>query len=88
VIASLLLTAALASADVDEAVTWIGRLRAEAFDDRVAAYKALERLGREALPALRAAANSGDPTPRSSSRWPTPPARRSSATMSSLRSTP
>jgi hypothetical protein len=65
VIASLLVTAALASADVDEAVTWIGRLGAEAFDDRVAAYKALEQLGREALPALRAAADSDDPRIRS-----------------------
>jgi hypothetical protein len=57
----LLLAAALASADADEAVAWIGRLSAEAFDDRVAACKALERLGAEALPALRAAADSSDP---------------------------
>ena len=38
----------------------IGRLGASSFDDRVAACKALEHLGREALPALRAAADSSD----------------------------
>ncbi len=66
--APFLLTLVLASAYADDqpdAVTLIGRLGAESFDDRVAAYKALERLGGEALPALRAAADTSDPRVRS-----------------------
>ena len=66
--APFLLTLVLASAYADDqpdAVTLIGRLGAESFDDRVAAYKALERLGGEALPALRAAADTSDPQVRS-----------------------
>ena len=67
-IGSILLTALLASAYADDgsdAVTLIGRLGAETFDDRVAAYKALEQLGSEALPALRSAADTSDPRVRS-----------------------
>ena len=66
--APFLLTIVLASAyadDPSDAVTLIGRLGAESFDDRVAAYKALERLGGEALPALRAAADTSDMRVRS-----------------------
>ena len=66
--APVLLTLVLASASADDppdAVTLIGRLGAESFDDRVAAYKALERLGGEALPALRAAADTSDMRVRS-----------------------
>ena len=66
--APFLLTLVLASASADDppdAVTLIGRLGAESFDDRVAAYKALERLGGEALPALRAAADTSDMRVRS-----------------------
>jgi hypothetical protein len=68
VFAPFLLTIVLASAyadDQSDAVTLIGRLGAESFDDRVAAYKALERLGGEALPALRAAGDTSDPRVRS-----------------------
>jgi hypothetical protein len=60
VFAPVLLTLVLASASADDppdAVTLIGRLGSEAFDDRVAAYKALELLGGAALPALRTAAD-------------------------------
>jgi hypothetical protein len=39
----------------------IPQLAAPSFDDRVAAYKELERLGAAALPALRTAANSSEP---------------------------
>ena len=49
VFAPFLLTLVLASAPADDppdAVTLIGRLGSESFDDRVAAYKALERTGR------------------------------------------
>jgi hypothetical protein len=63
VFAPVLLTLALASASADDppdAVTLIGRLGSESFDDRVAAYKALDRKGGAALPALRAAADTGD----------------------------
>jgi hypothetical protein len=63
VFASFFLTMILASAYTDDqpdAVTLIGRLGADSFDDRVAAYKALEGLGGEALPALRAAADTSD----------------------------
>jgi hypothetical protein len=63
-----LLTLLLASAytdDQSDAATLIGRLGAESFDDRVAAYKALERLGGAALPALRAAADTSDMRVRS-----------------------
>ena len=66
--APVLLTLVLASAAADDppdAVALIGRLGAESFDDRVAAYKALERLGGEALPALRAAGDSSDMRVRS-----------------------
>lgn len=66
-IAPVLLTVALASAYADDApdvAGWIGRLGAEAFDDRVAAYKAIERLGPSALPALNAAAGANDPRVR------------------------
>ena len=69
--APFLLTIVLASVyadDQSDAVTLIGRLGAPSFDDRVAAYKALERLGAEALPALRAAANSSDTRVRSRAR--------------------
>lgn len=61
--APFLLTLVLASASADDhpdAAALIGRLGSESFDDRVAAYKALEHLGGEALPALRAAADTGD----------------------------
>ena len=61
--APILLTLALLSASADDppdAVTLIGRLGSESFDDRVAAYKALEHKGGAALPALRAAADTGD----------------------------
>jgi hypothetical protein len=63
-----LLTLVLASAPADDrldAVTLIGRLGSESFDDRVAAYKGLERLGGAALPALRAAADTSDMRVRS-----------------------
>ena len=66
--APFLLTLVLASASADDppdAVTLIGRLGSESFDDRVAAYKALERLGGAALPALRAAADTSDMRVRS-----------------------
>ena len=66
--APFLLTLVLASAFADDpadAVTLIGRLGSESFDDRVAAYKALEHLGGAALPALRAAADTGDSRVRS-----------------------
>lgn len=46
----------------------VARLGSERFDDRVAAYKALEALGAEALPALRAAADAGDPRVRTRAR--------------------
>jgi hypothetical protein len=63
-----LLTLVLASAsagDQSEAVALIGRLGAESFDERVAAYEALEALGAEAMPALRAAADTSDTRVRS-----------------------
>ena len=66
--APVLLTLVLASASADDppdAVTLIGRLGSDSFDDRVAAYKALERLGGAALPALRAAADTSDMRVRS-----------------------
>jgi hypothetical protein len=66
--APFLLTLVLASAPADnppDAVTLIGRLGSESFDDRVAAYKALERQGGAALPALRAAADTSDMRVRS-----------------------
>ena len=69
--APFLLTMALASAyadDQSDVVALIGGLGAQSFDDRVAAYKALERIGREALPALRAAADTGDTRARSRAR--------------------
>jgi hypothetical protein len=68
VIEPLLLTLALAMGFADDeadAVMLIARLSAPSFDDRVAAFKALERLGPLALPALRAAADSNDPRVRS-----------------------
>jgi hypothetical protein len=66
--APFLLTLVLASAPADDppdAVTLIGRLGSESFDDRVAAYKALERQGGAALPALRAAVDTSDMRVRS-----------------------
>ncbi|MDR3638064.1 MAG: hypothetical protein P4L84_29940 [Isosphaeraceae bacterium] len=42
-------------------VTLIGRLGADTSEERIAAYKAIERLGGAALPALRAAADASDP---------------------------
>jgi hypothetical protein len=63
-----LLTLVLASASADDppdAVTLIGRLGSESFDDRVAAYESLERKGGAALPALRAAADTSDMRVRS-----------------------
>jgi hypothetical protein len=68
VFASVLLTLVLASVSADlppDAVALIGRLGSESFDDRVAAYKALERQGGAALPALRAAADTSDMRVRS-----------------------
>jgi len=68
VLAPVLLTLVLASASADDppdAVTLIGRLGSESFDDRVAAFKALERLGGAALPALQAAGDAGDMRVRS-----------------------
>jgi hypothetical protein len=68
VFARFLLTLVLASAAADDppdAVTLIGRLGSASFDDRVAAYKALERTGGAALPALRAAADTSDTQVRS-----------------------
>jgi hypothetical protein len=68
VLALFLLTLVLASTSADdpaEAVALIGRLGSESFDDRVAAYKALERLRGAALPALRAAAGTSDMRVRS-----------------------
>jgi hypothetical protein len=68
VFAPFLLALALASAPADDppdAAALIGRLGSESFDDRVAAYKALEHLGGGALPALRAAADTGDMRVRS-----------------------
>ena len=68
---SFMLTFVLASASVDDqsdAVTLIGRLGAPSFDDRVAAYKALEQLGTKAMPALRAAVKSSDSRVRSRAR--------------------
>jgi hypothetical protein len=64
----LLCASAFASASADETPdpgALIKRLGAASFDDRVAAYKALERLGGDALPALRAAADASDPRVRS-----------------------
>lgn len=61
--ALLLLTLVLASGPADDladAVTLIGRLGSESFDDRVAACRSLERMGGAALPALRAAADTSD----------------------------
>ncbi len=58
-LALFLLTLVFASMSADDppdAVALIGRLGSESFDDRVAAYKALERLRGVALPTLRAAA--------------------------------
>ena len=49
---------ALASATFDDPAAWVRKLGAEAFDDRVAASKALEAIGPDALPALRSAAAS------------------------------
>ncbi len=46
--------------DGRDAAGWVGQLGAAAFDDRVAACKALESLGIQALPALRAAADAAD----------------------------
>ena len=66
--APLLLTLVLASASADDppdAVKLIGRLGSESFDDRVAAYKALERLGGAALSALRSAGDTSDMRVRS-----------------------
>jgi hypothetical protein len=63
VFAPFLLTLVLVSAPADgppDAVTLIGRLGSESFDDRVAAYKALESNGGAVLPALRAAAGTSD----------------------------
>jgi hypothetical protein len=51
--------------DPPDTVTLIGRLGSESFDDRVAAYKALEHQGGAALPALRAAADTRDMRVRS-----------------------
>jgi hypothetical protein len=68
VFAPILLALVCASASADDppdAVTLIGRLGSESFDDRVAAYKSLEGLGGAALPALRAAADTGDMRVRS-----------------------
>jgi hypothetical protein len=64
VLLSLVLVSAFAD-DQSEAVALIGRLGAESFDDRVAAYKALERLGAEAMPALRTVADTSDMRVRS-----------------------
>ncbi len=61
--APFLLTIVLVSANADnppDVATWIGRLGSSSFDDRVAAYKALELLGGEALPSLRAVAETSD----------------------------
>ena len=69
--APFLLTIALALAyadDQSDALTLIGRLDAKSSDDRAAAYKALERLGAEAFPALRAAADTGATPVRSQVR--------------------
>ena len=66
--APFLLTIVLASANADDpsdAVALIKQLGAASFDDRVAAYKALERLGGAALPALRAVADTSDMRVRS-----------------------
>ena len=66
--APILLTLVLVSAFADDppdAVTLIGRLGSESFDDRVVAFKALEQLGGAALPALQAAADTGDMRVRS-----------------------
>ena len=61
--AGLVLTIFVAFWSTDDQVAGdlITRLAAPSFDDRVAAYKSLERLGTAALPALRAAVNSSDP---------------------------
>ncbi len=67
-LALFLLSLVLASTSADDppgAVALIGRLGSESFEDRVAAYKALERLGGAALPALRAAADTSDMRVRS-----------------------
>ncbi len=67
-LALLLLTLVLASTSADDppdAVALIVRLGSESFDDRVAAYKALELLRGAALPALRAAAGTNDTRVRS-----------------------
>jgi hypothetical protein len=63
VFAPVLLTLVLASASADDspdAVTLIGRLGSVSFDDRVAAYRALEHKGGAVLPALRAASDTSD----------------------------
>jgi hypothetical protein len=62
---SALVLASTSADDPPDAVALIGRLGSEAFDDRVAACKALERLGGAALPALRAAADTSDMRVRS-----------------------
>ncbi len=62
-IVTLLLSVVLVSVSADDgpvAVKLIGQLGTGTFDERVAAYKALERLGDRALPALRAAADASD----------------------------
>ena len=66
-----LLAMVLASAYADDQPdvgALIGRLGASSFDDRVAAYKSLERLRREALPALRSAADTGETPVRARAR--------------------
>jgi hypothetical protein len=60
---AFLLTIAVATAsagDQSDTTALIRRLGADSFDERVAAIKELEALGNEGLPALRAAANTGD----------------------------
>ena len=70
-LALVLLTIVFVSAyadDQSDAVTLIKRLGAESFDDRVTAFKALERMGGAALPALRAAADASDARVRTRAR--------------------
>jgi hypothetical protein len=62
---TLLVLLALASAPpADDPAALVARLGADSFDERVAAYKALEKLGGDALPALQAARDATDPRVR------------------------
>ena len=64
--AACLLTigALLVAADEPDPAGWVRRLGSDRFAERVEATRALERLGKAALPALRAAKDSRDPKVR------------------------